>query len=159
MAWILTNFIEPAKAVALRHAMQPHLGALTHNADANLALAAMLDGTPALQPALLNNRARWVLALVPHIVRRLTGPVGTQELRARARLLSPGLPQRRRRPVGPNRRQQAHRQTPRYCDSRRPQLTTRTNAVALLPRSVFLATSTSSKSARGPSVSAESISQ
>jgi hypothetical protein len=61
--------------------MQPHLGALTHNADANLALAAMLDGTPALQPALLNKRARWVLALVPHIVRRLTGPVGTQELR------------------------------------------------------------------------------
>jgi hypothetical protein len=61
--------------------MQPHLGALTHNADANLALAAMLDGTPALQPASLNKRARWVLVLVPHIVRRLTGPVGTQELR------------------------------------------------------------------------------
>ena len=69
---------------ALRNAMQPHLDALIRDADANLALAAMLADTPALQPALLNKRARWVEGLLPHLVGHLSGPAATRELRARA---------------------------------------------------------------------------
>ena len=69
---------------ALRHAMQPHLDELARNAQTNLQLASMLARTPALQPALLNKRARWADALVPHVLNRLTGPASTRELRARA---------------------------------------------------------------------------
>ena len=68
---------------ALRHAMQPHLDELARNAQANLQLASILAQTPALQPALLNKRARWADALVPHVLKRLAGPAGTRELRAR----------------------------------------------------------------------------
>ena len=70
--------------VALHHAMQPHVNDLTDNAVANLALAAMLADTPALRPALLNKRARWVDALVPNVASRLAGPMSTRLLRARA---------------------------------------------------------------------------
>jgi AcrR family transcriptional regulator len=70
--------------VALRQAMQPHIDDLTENAAANLAVAAMLAETPALKPALLNKRARWVDALVPNITNRLSGPAPSRDLRARA---------------------------------------------------------------------------
>ncbi|SES48419.1 transcriptional regulator, TetR family [Streptomyces sp. yr375] len=76
--------LEEGPWTALRHAMQPHLDELTDNADTNLAVAAMLDATPALRPSLLNKRARWAEALLPNTVRRLRGPTGTRELRARA---------------------------------------------------------------------------
>ncbi|MBK3563892.1 MULTISPECIES: TetR/AcrR family transcriptional regulator [unclassified Streptomyces] len=69
---------------ALRHAVQPHLDELTAHADTNIAVARMLDATPALQPSLLDKRARWAEALLPDIVRRLRGPTRTRELRARA---------------------------------------------------------------------------
>jgi AcrR family transcriptional regulator len=70
--------------VALRQAMQPHINHLTDNAATNLAVAAMLADTPALQPALLNKRARWVNALVPNISKRISGPAASRDLRARA---------------------------------------------------------------------------
>ncbi|WP_043670499.1 TetR/AcrR family transcriptional regulator [Streptomyces xylophagus] len=69
---------------ALRHAMQPHLDELTADADTNIAVARMLDATPALRPSLLNKRARWADTLLPDITRRLRGPTRTRELRARA---------------------------------------------------------------------------
>lgn len=69
---------------ALRHAMQPHLDELTAHADTNIAVARMLDATPALRPSLLNKRARWAEALLPGITRRLRGPTRTRELRAHA---------------------------------------------------------------------------
>ena len=69
---------------ALRHAIQPHLDELTAAADTNIAMARMLDATPALRPSLLNKRARWAESLLPDITRRLRGPTRTRELRARA---------------------------------------------------------------------------
>jgi len=69
---------------ALRHAMQPHIDELTADADTNVAVARMLDATPALRPSLLNKRERWAQALLPDITRRLRGPTRTRELRARA---------------------------------------------------------------------------
>ncbi|MFJ5303177.1 TetR/AcrR family transcriptional regulator [Streptomyces sp. NPDC088350] len=69
---------------ALRHAVRPHLDQLTADADTNVAVARMLDATPALRPALLNKRARWAETLLPDVTRRLRGPTRTRELRARA---------------------------------------------------------------------------
>ena len=44
----------------------------------------MLADTPTLQPAVLNNRARWAEAPIPHVIERLTDPADTREARARA---------------------------------------------------------------------------
>jgi AcrR family transcriptional regulator len=69
---------------ALRRAMQGHLDNLTADTDANVAMALMLSRTPALQPALLEKRARWVEALVPGVRLRLSGRADAKEIKARA---------------------------------------------------------------------------
>lgn len=81
---LATRPLDEAPWTALRHAMQPHLDELTADTDTNIAVARMLDATPALRPSLLNKRARWAETLLPDITRRLRGPTRTRELRARA---------------------------------------------------------------------------
>jgi AcrR family transcriptional regulator len=64
--------------VALRRAMDGHLHDLNSDADGSmLARTILLFSTPSLRAAMLNKRSRWIDAMVPDVIPRLHGPVGS----------------------------------------------------------------------------------
>jgi AcrR family transcriptional regulator len=69
---------------ALRRALDEQLNALKEDGGQALARATMLATTPALRAAAQQKHAQWEELFLPHVVRRVEGPVATRELRARA---------------------------------------------------------------------------
>jgi AcrR family transcriptional regulator len=71
--------------VALRRAMDGHLDDLEQDADGYvLERTRLLFRTASLRAAMLNKRARWIEAMAPDIVPRLTGRAALREVQAHA---------------------------------------------------------------------------